>query len=56
MTNTKKSQHFVNRMPHMIYISVWSLVTSCSEVQNFAEEEQNIEVIEEPAVQPGKDS
>lgn len=37
-------------------MTILSLGTSCREVQNFAEEEQNIEVIEEPTVQLGKDS
>lgn len=35
-------------------MTILSLGTSCREVQNFAEEEQNIEVIEEPTVQFGK--
>lgn len=43
-------------MPHLIYMTVLSLVASYREVQNFAEEEQNTEVIEEPTVQPGNDS
>lgn len=37
-------------------MTILSPVTSCREVQNFAEEEQNKEVIEEPTVQPGNDA
>lgn len=38
----------------MIYMTILSLVTSCREVESFAEEEQNIEKIGEPTVQPGQ--
>lgn len=34
--------------------TILSLAPSCRELQNFAEEEQNIDVIQEPTVQPGK--
>lgn len=38
------------------YVAEWrTILSSCRELQNFAEEEQNVDVIEEPTDHPGKD-